>query len=331
MVRGKWILITGVALIVGAGAGAVAWLKRQPAAPKAEAKAAPVLAKGAEVSLTGKIQAVDVTALAVPLDGVLEEVAVKVGDEVFEGQILARIANAALKENEREAMVEVERAQARISALETELTGARLEDSRLSAELARARAESARTERTYQRQELLRREGATPRLTFERAEKENTSARDELDRVQNLAGVAQERIQRLLREIESGKKAESEKEAAYEAAKEELAAANVVAPADGMVVSIKRGQGEEVQKTMGTLMEMATDLTRLEIVVEAPPEYTRRLAVGQPALIVMAELPGAGLQAPIKAVEAERVVVEFSSPSPLVKPGMTAAVKFRLN
>jgi multidrug efflux pump subunit AcrA (membrane-fusion protein) len=290
-----------------------------------------VLPKGAEISLTGKLQAVEVTPLSVPLDGVLDEVAVQVGDEVFEGQILARISNAALKENEREAQLEVERAQARISSLETELTGARLEDSRLTAELQRARGESARTERTYQRQELLRREGATPRLTFERAQKENEGAREELDRVRTLAQVAQERIERLLKEIESSKKAEAEKEAAHELAKEELAAANVVAPADGVVVSIKRAQGEEVQKTMGTLMELATDVTRLELVVEAPPAYTKRLAAGQPALIVMAELPGAGLEAPIKLVEAERVVVEFSSPSPLVKPGMTAAVKFRLN
>lgn len=329
--RGKWILIAGAVLIAAGGAGSIVWLKRQAPAPKAAVKAEAALPKGAEVTLTGKIQAVEVTQLEVPLDGVLEEVAVKAGDEVFEGQILARISNATLKENEREALVEVERAQARISSLEAELTGARLEDSRLSAELSRARAESSRTERTYQRQELLRREGATPRLTFERAEKEKAAARDELDRVQTLASVAQDRIQRLMKEIESSKKTEAEKEAAHEAAKAELSAADVVAPADGLVVTIKRGQGEEVQKTMGTLMELATDVTRLELVVEAPPQYTRRLAAGQPALIVMAELPGNGLQATIKAVEAERVVVEFSSPSPLVKPGMTAAVRFKLN
>lgn len=331
MVSGKWILIAGVTAIAAGGAGTVLWLKRQAPAPKTVVKAEAVLAKGAEVTLTGKIQAVDVAQIPVPLDGVLEEVAVKVGDEVFEGQILGRIANAALRENERETQLEVERAQARISSLEAELTGARLEDSRLSAELSRARSESSRTERTYQRQELLRREGATPRLTFERAEKDFETAREELDRIQTLANAARDRIQRLLQEIDSSKKAEAEKEAAHEAAKSELAAADVVSPADGLVVSIKRGAGEEVQKSMGTLMEIATDLTRLDLVVDAPPAYTRRLAVGQPALIVMAELPGNGLQATIKTVEAERVVIEFASPTPLVKPGMTAAVRFKLN
>jgi multidrug efflux pump subunit AcrA (membrane-fusion protein) len=331
MMRGKWILLAGVALIAAGGVGAMVWLKRQAPAPKAVVKAEAALPKGAEVSLTGKIQAVTVAHIDVPLDGVLEELAVKAGDDVFEGQILARIANAALRENAREAQVEVERAQARISALEAELTGARLEDSRLSAELSRARTESLRTERTYQRQEMLRREGATPRLTFERAQKEVSSAREELDQVQALAGAAQDRIQRLLKEIELGKRTEAEKAEALEAAKSELAAADVVAPADGLVVAVKRGEGEEVQKAMGALIDIATDLTQLEVVVEAPGQYTRRLAAGQPALIVMAELPGNGLQAVIKAVEAERVVVEFSSPSPLVKPGMTAAVRFKLN
>lgn len=331
MVRGKWILMAGAAMIAAGGTGAVVWLKRQAPPPKAAAKTEAVLPKGAEVTLTGKIQAVELIHLEVPLDGVLEELAVKAGDEVFEGQILARIANAALRENEREAQVELDRAQARISALETELTGARLEDSRLAAELSRARSDSGRSERAYRRQEMLRREGATPRLTFERAEKEYTAAQEEMERVQGQAGAAQERIQRLLKDIDTGKRAVAEKEAAHEAAKAELASAEVVAPADGLVVVIKRGEGEEVQKGMGTLIELATDLARLELVVEAPKQYTSRLAPGQPALIVMAELPGNGLQAAIRAVEAERVVVEFASPSPLVKPGMTAAVRFKLN
>ncbi len=331
MVRGKWILLAGAVLIAAGGVAAVVFLKRRAPPPPAPAKTETVLPKGAEVTLTGRIQAAEVTAIEVPLDGVLEEVAVKAGDEVFEGQILARIANSALRDNEREAQLEVERAQARISALEAELTAARLEDSRLAAELARARTESAQTERTYQRQDMLRREGATPRLTFERAEKEYAAARDELDRVRTLAGVAQDRIQSLLKEIDASKRAEAEKEETYEAAKADLAAADVLAPADGLVVAVRRGEGEEVQKGTGSLIDIATDATQLEVVVDAPPQYTRRLAAGQPALIVMAELPGNGLQATIKAVEAERVVVEFASPSPLVKPGMTAAVRFQLN
>lgn len=306
------------------------YLKRQAPAPK-KAEAKQELPKGAEVTLTGKIRATLIAHIDVPLDGVLEEVAVKVGDEVFEGQILARIANAALKENERETEMETERAQARISALEAELTAARLEDSRLTADVSRARSEHARAERAYQRQELLRREGATPRLAFEKAEKEYAAAREDLDRTQALSGVAQERIQRLVKEIELGKRTLAEKEAQHEAAKSELAAADLLAPADGLVVAIKKGEGEEVQRGLAALIDIATDLTQLELVVEAPAAYTRRLAAGQPALIVMAELPGNGLTATIQAVEAESVVVEFASPTPLVKPGMTAAVRFKLD
>ncbi|MBI4891410.1 MAG: efflux RND transporter periplasmic adaptor subunit [Acidobacteria bacterium] len=331
MLRGKWILISGVLLIVIAGAASVVWLRRQAPPPKAVQKQVVELPKGAEVTLTGKIQAAEVLHLEAPLDGVLEELPVKSGDEVYEGQILARIANATLQENEKETLLETERAQARISALEAELTSARLEDSRLSADLARARAENSRTERTYQRQEMLHREGATPRNSYEKAQKDYGAAKDELEHAQAMAGSAQERIQRILKEIELGKKALTEKEAAHEAAKSELAAATILSPADGLIVAIKKAEGEEVQRTMGALIDLATDLSHLQIVVDAPPAYTKRLAQGKMVSIVMAELPGNGLQAEITSIEQERFIVDFASPTPLVKPGMTAAIRFKLD
>ncbi len=331
MLRGKWILICGVLLIAVAGAGSILWIRRQAPPPKPVQKQAVELPKGAEVTLTGRIQAADVIHLDAPLDGVLEELPVKNGDEVYEGQILARIANAVLQENEKETLLETERAQSKISSLEAELTAARLEDSRLSAELSRARAESTRTERVYQRQEMLNREGATPRLSYEKAQKDYGTAKDELEHAQSSAGAAQDRIQRILKEIELGKKALAEKEAAHEAAKSELAAASILAPADGLIVAIRKAEGEEVQRSQGPLIDLATDLSHLQIVVDAPPAYTKRLVQGKVVSIVMAELPGSGLQAEITSVEPERFVVDFSSPTPLVKPGMSAAIRVKLD
>lgn len=331
MVRGKWLLFVGVVLITAAGGGAVMWMRRQAPTPQAPPSAPPTLPKGAEVSLTGKIQAVQLARIDAVIDGVLEEFAVQVGDEVFEGQLLGRIANAALRENEKESLLETERMLARISGFEAELTAARLEDSRLTADLARARSESVRAERAYRRQEMLRREGATPRLTFEKAEKEHAAATDEQDRAQAMSVAAQERIQRILKEIDLNKKTLAELEAAHGAAKSELAAADLLAPVDGVVVGIKKAAGEEVQKGMAGLIDIATDLGQLELVVDVPQDYSSRLAPGQQALIVMAELPGGGLPATIKTVEKERIVVEFSSPSPLIRPSMTAVARFKLN
>jgi multidrug efflux pump subunit AcrA (membrane-fusion protein) len=331
MVRGKWLLFVGVVLISAAGAGAVMWMRRQAPPPQAKSSPQLQLPKGAEISLTGKIQAVQLAHIDALLDGVLEEFSVQVGDEVFEGQILGRIANAALRENEKESLLDTERMLARISALEAELTAARLEDSRLTADLARARSESVRAERAYRRQEMLRREGATPRLTFEKAEKDYAAADDEQERAQAMSAAAQDRIQRILKEIDLNRKTLAELEAAHDSAKSELAAADLLAPVDGIVVGIKKAAGDEVQKGMTGIIDIATDLGQLELVVDVPQDHSRRLAPGQPALIVMAELPGGGLPATIKTVEKERIVVEFSSPSPLIRPSMTAVARFKLN
>jgi len=333
MVRGKWILFAGIVVFAAAGTGAFVWYQRQAAAQKQAdaAPAAPVeLPRGAEVTLTGKIQAVHIVPVNAPIDGVLEEFAVKPGDEVFEGQILGRIANGALQQNEKEAQLEIERAQARLSASEAELTAARLEDSRLTAELSRARSEMSRNERNYQRQQMLYREGAAARVAYEKAEQEHKAARDDEERAQMLSAAAQERIQKVLRDIELARKQVAESEQAHDAAKNELAAADLLSPVDGLVLSIKKGSGEEVQKGMPGLIDLATDLSQLELAVEAPEAYTKRLAAGQAAQILIAELPGNGLTATIKAVEKDRIIVEFSSPSTLVQPGMTAAARFKL-
>ncbi len=332
MVRGKWILFAGIVGFVAAGVGAVVWYKRQSdQRQKTTAAAPPELARGAEVTLTGKIQAVHIVPIDAPLDGTLEEFAVKPGDEVVEGQILGRIANSTLQQNEKETQLEIDRTQARLSAAEAEVTAARLEDSRLTAELSRVRSELSRTEKTFQREQMLYREGATPRVAYEKADKEYRAAKEESSRVLALSEGAQERIQKLTGDIEMAKKASAESEQAHDAAKNDLAAANLTAPIDGLVLSIKKQAGEEVQKGMPGIIELATDLSQLELVVEAPEAYTRRLGAGQPAQVIIAELPGNGLSATIRLVEKDRIVVEFSSPSTLVQPGMSAAARFKLN
>ncbi|MBI5282039.1 MAG: hypothetical protein HY858_10180 [Candidatus Solibacter usitatus] len=330
--RGKWILLCGVVLFAAAGAGAIVWYQRQAQPPVQGAPAPAELPKGSEVHLTGKIRAANVVRIAAPLEGVAEEFPVKPGDEVYEGQILGRITNDTLLSDERETAIELERAQARVSALESELIAARLEESRLAADGSRVRMELQRAERTYRRQALLHSEGATARNAFLTAEQEYTAARQESETVLGQAAAAAERIQKTAREIEAARKALAEKEQEHENAKDALAAANILAPVDGLILTIKKAAGDQVDRTMEDLIEIATDLSQLEFVIEtADPRMLKRFAAGQAALIQIAEIPGDGIPATVKTVNESQVVLEFSSPSPMLRPGMTAVAKLKLN
>ncbi len=327
--RGKWILFAGVSLLAAAAAGALVWHRKQAPPPPAS-RAQAELPAGTEISLEGTIRAVEVMRIDAPVSGVLEEFAAGPGDEVYEGQVIGRIANDAIREDEVEARLELERAEARARVVEAELTAARLEESRLAAEASRARGELARVEKVYQRQSLLIREGATPRLVFQRAEEDYQQALKERDRVEELLAAAQERVRAVAADFENARRNVSDKQALLEEARSRLESCNIVAPVDGIVVRIRKSAGETVEQGFQGLVEIAADWTELELVADAPEAYARRLAPGDEARIVLAELPQGALTAQVKSVDRQQVVIAFTSPSTLVRPGMTAIAQLKL-
>jgi membrane fusion protein (multidrug efflux system) len=327
--RGKWVLVAGIVLLGSAAAGALVWYRRQAPAPAAK-QAQAELPAGTEISLEGMIRAVERVAVNAPVSGVLEEFSVAPGDEVYEGQVIGRIANDAIREDEVEARLELERAEARVRVAEAELTALRLEESRLSAEASRARGELARTEKIYQRQSVLIREGATPRLVYERAEAEYQQALQERDRVEALLAAAQDRVKEAAAGLENARKAAAEKQAQLDEARERAASCNIVAPVDGIVVRIRKSAGETVEEGFEGLVEIASEWTNLELAADAPEAYTKRLGPGDAALIVLAELPQGALEAQVKTVDKQQVVIAFTSPSQLVRPGMTAVARLKL-
>ena len=101
--------------------------------------------------------------LATPLEGVVGAFFADVGQEVFQGQLLARITNQGLETGQQAAQKEAEVAQSKVNALESEIVSARLEASRARADASRARGEYDRLEKIYRRQQMLFNEGATPK------------------------------------------------------------------------------------------------------------------------------------------------------------------------
>ena len=176
--RGKWALIGGLAVLLAvAGGAAVVWYRQRtppPAPPPVAAQ--PAFAPGTEISLPGKVEAREVVGVQAPSSGTIAEYLVIVGEEVFEGQLIARIANPSLQLAEEHAKEAANRAQERVNTLESQMLASRLDASRSQAEAARVQDDYSRTERVAQRQEMLNAQGATPRLTYERAVKEFAAA-----------------------------------------------------------------------------------------------------------------------------------------------------------
>lgn len=329
--RGKWLLIGGITLLAASGTGAfLLWKKEQAAKPAVKLEAVKEFPPGAEVRVEGTLRARNVITLKAPIDGVLEEVPVSPGDEVFEGQILGRVANETLRQNEREASMEFERAQARLNALESSLIAARLEQNRSEADASRARGEQVRTERIHKRQQLLWGEGATSRKAYESAENEYLTARNEAETLTALASQIAERVEQAAKDIEAAKKTMQEEELQYTTAKDELTASDIHSPVDGLVLAIRKKAGDEVKKESDVVFEIGVDLVALEAVLEPDPKVFKRITPGSQAMVVIAELPGDGLPGTVTKAQDGQVVIEFASPSPLIRPGMNVVVRLKL-
>jgi HlyD family secretion protein len=324
--RRIWMVCGAAALVAAAGAGFWA-MRPRPAAQPAPAPAASY-PPGAELKLPAVIRASRVTAIPAPADGRLEEVLVEPGQPVYEGQLLGRIANSSLDETSESAAADLDRAQSRVSELETGMVGARADASRARADAVRARSEADRVEKTYLRQQTLYREGAAPRLAYEKAGADFEAARKERDMLADLAQAAEQRSAALAQSLEAARQALSDRSEALETARESAAAAEILSPADGVVVAAHRA-GEDVTTAIPDLFQIAVDLTALEAVAHAPAEALPRIRAGQDAFVAIDQTPEA-LRGRVKSADGSAVVVEFTNPYPGVQPGGAAVVRITL-
>ena len=330
--RGKWILFGGSVILLAVALGAWNYYKRTQA-PVAVAKPAPEpspIVAGLEVSLSGRVEAQKVVAVPASTDGRVEEFFVEAGEDVYEGQMLARIKNQQLEASQEQAQAELDHAQIKVNNLESAVLSARLEASRTRADASRSKTELDRTERVFQRQEMLNNQGATARNTYQKAVEDRLTAMNEYETLSIRARSAEDRVGVLLKDVEAAKKTLEEKMAAMEDAKTAFASGIVHAPVDGTLVSRKGVTGEDVTVEMADMFVIATDLSALQVELEPEPEVLKRLQPGMPAIVVIAESASESIEGKIKEIKDTKVIVEFLSPSPAIKPGLTARVKLKL-
>ncbi|MCW5976592.1 MAG: efflux RND transporter periplasmic adaptor subunit [Bryobacteraceae bacterium] len=325
--RGKWILAAAAAILLGAAAGALSLLLRNahraPTPPQQQAATAP----DSTLSLSGVIRAQSVVGVPAPIDGALEEVLVAVGEAVHRDQALAHIGNSAIEADVTLAQRELRSAEERVNRLESQFLAARLEASRAAADTARVQAEFYKAEKDALRQQMLHREGATPRRVYEQAQADFRAKEREYETVRAVAKTAEERVAAARQEVDQARALVAESTAELEAVNSYLLASDVVSPVDGVVTAITAPAGAEVHPEQGDLFQIAVDLSRMEVVLEPPPDAVSRLAPGQAAQVFVAEAASDGLPGVVRAVAPGEVVVEFASPAAVIRPGLTAQVR----
>ena len=328
--KGKWALYGVAAIALGIGAGALSLRKRPAPLPPSRASAAVVPAAN-EVTLQGKIRAQHVVGVAAQASGIVEAFLVEPGQEVFQGQVLARIGAQGLESAREVAAAGVERAQEQVNKAEAAVTSARLEVSRAEADVQRGQMTLDRAEKTYQRQRTLLAAGATPRLTFEKAEHEYESAQQEFTAVDAAARSGREHVQAALKQVEAAKRIVEDKAGQLEEAQADLQAAEVHSPVDGYVISRQGEAGKPADEFGEEFFRIATDLSALEVTVEPAPHVLKRMHPGQQALVLLLDLQSSAMEGIVNKIGDTQVIVEFTSASPAIKPGMLADVRFKLD
>jgi multidrug resistance efflux pump len=330
-VRGKWLLISVLAVLAGIGAGALSMRKRNATPDLAQVNTGALVIRRSEITLSGNVQPQHVVTVGATVEGNIEAFLADVGDEVFEGQVLARIGSAGLESTREQAQTDAEHAQDQVTRAEASVNDARLEASRADAMAQRSRLELDRTRKVYDRQTTLHNAGATPRVVFEKAQSEYTAAQSDFETMDKAARAAHESLQEALNRLAIAKTAAVQKAAQFEESQAAFQAAEVRAPAAGTIVGRKGEAGKSAEEAGDQMFRIATDLYALEVKLQPKPDEFARIHPGQEAVVLLLDLQGTGMQGTVTEVKDGAVTVDFAGAIPGIKPGMRADVRLKLD
>ena len=329
--RGKWLLISVLAIAAGIGGGALSLRLRRAAAPApAVPNAGALLIRRNEITLSGNVQPQHVATVGATVEGNIEAFLADVGDEVYEGQVLARIGSAGLETTREQAQTDAEHAQDQVTRAEASVNAARLEASRADANAQRSRLEMDRAQKVYERQTTLHNAGATPRIVYEKAQAEFTATLADFQTMDKAARAARETLQESMKRLAEAKQAAAQKVAQLEESQAAFQAAEVRAPAAGTIVGRKGEAGKSAEEAGDQMFRIATDLYALEVTLQPKPEELARIHPGQEAVVLLLDLQGAGMQGTVREVKDGTVIVDFAGAIPGIKPGMRADVRLKL-
>ena len=295
--------------------------------------------KPARLQASGTIEATEIN-LAAKIPGTLESLAVKEGDGVKKGQVVAVVGRSDLAAQRERDALGVRKAEAQLADL---LAGAReqeINDARAAVNIAQAGFERAGAD--YNRLLALHESGAVPDAELEKAKTALEIAKNQLDSARAKlslleAGTRPEQVAAARAELERSR-------AVLKATESQLDDTKIASPIDGTVISRNFEPGEYV--FAGSPVVTVADLNDLFIRVYVPTGYLPAIRLGQQVSFSVSglagEYPGTIVEIASKGeftpktiqTKEERtnvvyaVKVKIDSQNGTFKPGMPADVTF---
>jgi multidrug resistance efflux pump len=327
--RALLVVILTAVLICGGVIGGVMYVARRRAAMKAP-RPAQVTLKTQEAMPNGIIRPQHTVSFGADVDGNIELFLVEVGEEVFEGQPLARIGAGNLDIDRQNASHAVEAAQDAVSKAEALVTTAQAEVSRADADAVRSRQDMEAAQRVSDRQSMLFREGATPRKTYEKAVAEFEAAAKEFQVIDNARRAARDALRMAEQKVDAAKKTVLERTEALEAAEQAFQNSEVHSKVEGLLVARKGEVGQPASEAGQDMFTIATDIYALEVAVQPKEEILKNVYPGKQVTVLILDIEGMGIPGEVlRITEEKQVVVQFASSTPAIRPGMRAEVRLQ--
>ncbi len=255
----------------------IAWTTMSKTAASIDASRIVAVERGdlaKSVVATGRIQPISKVETKSKANGIVQEMKVKVGDRVTEGQILIELDKANLAARLREARAALEGAEANLQAAEAELTKNRVEAEGPGVPFARRNVE--RASKLFQDKLISQQALDDAKSTLEQAENSQRAAQTQLTVA--AARVAQARA------------AVAQAKAAEERAAEELANATIRSPINGIVLSRPVELGSPVSSILNlganaTLVVVLGDISKVFVRGNVDEADIGAVRLGQPAHI----------------------------------------------
>jgi HlyD family secretion protein len=305
------------------------------------------------VSASGTLNPVTSVVVGSQLSGQIAELLADYNSEVKAGQIIARLDTDQLVARRRQAVADLEVAQAAVAVQRAQIERARADQASARAAIVNARAQVERAasqlkeaERELRRKRELLGRGATSATEAERAEAAFDQARAQLNgaEAQANAALAVERAaDAALRiaeaQLDNAQAQVKQREAAVALVDVDLARAEIRSPIDGVVVqrNVEIGQTVAASLQAPVLFNIAQDLRRMQVHASIDEADVGRVRTGQFVSFTVDAFPGQNFEGRVEQIRLGPqvtqnvvtyvVLVSVDNSALRLLPGMTANVR----
>lgn len=234
------------------------------------------------VTTSGEIVATRYADIGSASMGRLISLAVKEGDRVKAGQLLARIDPV-------QAASSADAAAAFIQALEADARGAANQVRAAQAELDAARARATEASKSLVRARELLQAGLTPQSDFDASQATADSAAAQV-------ASAEASLERAEQARDSAQRRVAQGRAEGARARDTLSKTEITAPIDGVITRLEVEEGEMVvigvQNQPGTILMTISDLSAINAEVKVAEADVMRITLGNSAAVTLEAVPG---------------------------------------